>query len=123
MVWHNNSRHSLHDSLGHPFVGNVLSISDSGFAVGESDEGGFIWHETFSAVRMFDEWITTTFGKSFASVDAVTRVVLDGDNLSFATGGKSYFVSACVIDRREHAYHNDDNSNDVNGDGTVSPLV
>lgn len=50
----------LTDEDCQPFEGEVLAVSDDGYAVGESADGsGSIWHQSFVGVRPFGEWLTT----------------------------------------------------------------
>jgi hypothetical protein len=85
----------LTDANGENFQGEVLAVSDNGYAVGGSEEGAFIWHASFAGVRLFDEWLLSEFGIDLPTPAlAVHDVFFDGINLNFAVRGSAYFVSA-----------------------------
>lgn len=87
----------LPDGNGDPFQGEVLSISDNGFAVGGSADGAFIWHKSFGGVRLFDEWLLSEHGIDLpTNPTSINDVYFDGQNLNFAVQGSAYFVSANI---------------------------
>lgn len=90
----------LTDELGNPFDGEVYAVSDNGYAVGKSNpykpfgQKGFIWHESFAGVRLFDEWLLAEYGITLPTPSiAINDVFFDGLNLSFAVLGSAYFVT------------------------------
>jgi len=97
-VWVNGELNRLEDSDGNIFQGVVRGVSDNGYAVGQSSDGlGFIWHESFVGVRMFDEWLLTEHGETLpTTVTGVADVLFAGEKLHFAVNGSAYFVSATV---------------------------
>ena len=117
----------LTDQAGNPFDGEVYGVSDNGYAVGMGNaykpygQQGFIWHESFAGVRLFDEWLlglNTAFTLPTAS-RAINDVFFDGVNLSFAVLGSSYFVTVPLEDP---TCQPPGPSFDVNRDGDVSAL-
>ncbi len=98
-VWNGTELTLLADVNGDAFAGDVLGVSANGYAVGESDLGGFIWHESFTGIRLFDEWLLAEFGLVLPTpILAINDVFFDGVNLNFAVEGSAYFVSAPVSD-------------------------
>jgi hypothetical protein len=96
-VWENGVLTLLTDEQGNPFEGDVLGVSSNGYAVGESEQGGFIWHESFGGVRLFEEWLTTEYSLMLpTSITSVNDIYFDGTDLSFALQGSAYYVQAPV---------------------------
>lgn len=124
VVWVNGQLTELQDYNGDAFEGKVISVSDNGYAVGQSSDGlGFIWHESFAGVRMFDEWLLTEHGETLpTTVTSVVDVLFAGNKLHFAVNGSAYLVSVEVADTSPFPYHNKGSGMDVNGDGQVVPL-
>ena len=97
-VWFNGELTRLEDADGNIFQGVVRGVSDNGFAVGHSSDGrGFIWHESFGGVRLFDEWLLTEFGITVPTpVAVVWDVYFDGSHLNFAVSGLNALIRTTV---------------------------
>ncbi|HRX79417.1 MAG TPA: hypothetical protein P5307_10180, partial [Pirellulaceae bacterium] len=93
-VWFNGELTRLEDADGNIFQGVVRGVSDNGYAVGHSADGrGFIWHESFGGVRLFDEWLLTEFGITVPTpVTVVWDVYFDGSHLNFAVSGLNALI-------------------------------
>ncbi len=92
-VWENGVLTLLTDENGDPFEGMVNGVSSNGYAVGESELGGFIWHESFGGVRLFEEWSLTEHGLTFPTpISAVNDIYFDGTDLNFALDGSAYYA-------------------------------
>ncbi len=117
----------LTDEDGNPFDGEVYGVTDNGYAVGRANaynpdagQRGFIWHESFAGVRLFDEWLLDEYGIQLPTPSvAINDVFFDGVNLSFAELGSSYFVT---VPPKEPTCEPPGPSFDVNRDGGVSAL-
>ena len=103
-IWEDGSLRTFTDRNGDPFEGEVLAVTNNGYAVGQTpDDRGFIWHESFvnSAPMLFDDWLAAEFGTTLPTPStAVNDVVWDGAKLHFAVGGSAYAVSTDVPDSR-----------------------
>ncbi len=87
----------LTDQDGNTLWGEVLGVTDNGYAVGQSSIGGFIWHTSWSYAQLFNSWALGEFGISIPTwVTSVNDVFWDGVNLNFALEGSAYFLSAPV---------------------------
>ncbi len=123
VVWEQGKLRYLEGPIGVPFEGRVRSVSDNGYAVGDSDQGGFIWHEDFEGVRMFDEWLRMEFQTALPGpTSSVNDVLFDGDNLLFAISGGVDFVATQLFDRRSFPFLNEEAPSDVSGDAKTSPI-
>ena len=117
----------LTDDLGNPFDGEVYAVSDNGYAVGRANaynpdagQKGFIWHESFAGVRLFDEWLFAEYGIQLPTPSvAINDVFFDGLNLSFAILGSAYFVT---VPPKDPTCQPPGPSFDVNRDGFVTAL-
>lgn len=121
-VWVNGELNRLETSDGAVFEGTVRAVSNNGYAVGESSNGqGFIWHESFAGVRMFDEWLLTEHGETLpTAVTSVEGVVFDGTDLHFAANGSACFIEASLTAAQDSPTHRgtdgaDDLTIDVTG--------
>lgn len=82
---------------GSPLFGQILSVTDNGYAVGTSSLGGFIWQSGWSAAQLFNDWALNEFGISIPTwVTSVNDIFFDGENLNFALQGSAYFMSVQV---------------------------
>lgn len=87
----------LTDPAGKPLWGEVLGVTDDGYAVGRSAGGGFIWHTSWDHARMFNTWAVGEFGMSIPTwVTSVNDVFSDGTDLNFALQGSAYYFRAPV---------------------------
>lgn len=83
----------LTNADGTPFFGDVLGVTDDGYAVGKSPLGGFIWNLSWANPVMFNTWAQTELGISIPTwVTSVNDIFSDGSSLSFALEGSAYLV-------------------------------
>ncbi|MCB9874371.1 MAG: hypothetical protein H6821_09360 [Planctomycetaceae bacterium] len=124
VVWVDGALTQLNDAEGNAFEGKVFAVSDNGYAVGQGSDGlGFIWHESFAGVRMFDEWLLDEYGETLTTpVTAVPDVLFVNQRLHFVVNGNASLVSVLAPDTSPFPYHNKVLATDVDGDGQVAPL-
>ena len=99
-IWENGVLNLLKDRNGDPFEGEVLAVTNNGYAVGATtDDRAFIWHESFpnAGVMLFDDWLLAEYGVSLPTPTmSVTDVMFDGKALNFAVNGSAYFVRTVI---------------------------
>lgn len=83
----------LTNSDGTPFYGEVLGVTDDGYAVGKSEQGGFIWNLAWANPILFNTWAQDALGLTIPTwVTSVNDIFSDGSGLSFALQGSAYLV-------------------------------
>ncbi len=83
----------LTNANGSRFKGEVLDISNSGYAVGETSDGkGFIWHVSFDGGMLFDDWLLGRDIDLPTDSTSIAGLAEWNDELIFAVNGSSYVV-------------------------------
>lgn len=84
-------------------ISTVIDVSDSGFAIGNADNGPFIWNESFdddsgfSVVENFDEWLLRAGGIALPSPTTAVRAITESEtgvlNFAVQTSESSFIVT------------------------------
>jgi len=104
-VWFDFQPKILLDKAGNEFLGQIQSVTDSGYVVGTSlDDRGIIWHqdwdgvgEIFDGVEYFDDWYAALSGESLPSGSRNIQEVVEKNGVLYfavsAFDGSAYLVA------------------------------